>query len=124
MKKAGRKNTYIAAYMFQILLTINENEKQFGIMAAPFFAVEHTVHARMTRCESLLAQTITTNNSMATTTNTANAKFVKRFPPPFVSRRSAVTGVFSFDFSPEKLVPGRSSARIVPAGIPSTTNLF
>ena len=93
-------------------LTINENEKQFGIMAAPFFAVEHTVHARMTRCESLLAQTITTNNSIATTvtTNTASAKFAKRSPPPFASRGSAVNGAFSFDFSPEKLVPGRSSA--------------
>ena len=77
-------------------------------MAAPFFAAEHTVHVRMTRCESLLAQTVITNNSIATTTNTANAKFVKRSPPPFVSRRSAVTGALSFDFSPENLVPGWS----------------
>ena len=86
--------------------TINENEKQFGIMAAPFFAVEHTVHRRMTRCESLLAQTITTNNSIATTvtTHTENAKFAKRSPPTFVSRGSAVNGVFSFGFFSWKIV--------------------
>ena len=69
-------------------LKINENEKQFGIMAAPFFIVEHTVHVHMTRCKSLLAQTTTTNNSITKTTNTKRAKFLKHSPPPFVSGRS------------------------------------
>ena len=60
-------------------LKINENEKQFGIMAAPFFTVEHTVHVRMTRCESLLAQATTTNNSIATTSNTNKRLVPKAF---------------------------------------------
>ena len=75
-------------------------------MAAPFFAVEHTVYARMTRCESLLAQTITTNNSIATTSNTENAKFVESSPLPFVSRKSAVTGAFSLEFTQKNWFQG------------------
>ena len=98
MNRTGRKNPYIAACMFEILFFEDKRERKT--------IRNHggAIFRRRAHSPCLLAKTTTTKDSIATTTNTINAKFLKHSPLPFVLGRSP------FDFSGEKLFLGRSDA--------------
>ena len=66
MKTAGRRNTYVAACMFQILFFEDKRERRtIWIYGGALF--RRCAHGP---CESLLSQRTTANDSIGTTTNT------------------------------------------------------